>query len=163
IFYPACEKELGKDDDVLGESLVEHGLVEFSLFNADEHKSDEDFDKYITVLKEVVLHHAKEEEKELLPKAKRRLENEMLERLGASMEKRFEEAMEADFREPLRENLSQVLGGRTKTQKKPARANSANTRSAGPKAHPRTNTHGAEARTAKRRPAAGKKASRRGR
>jgi hemerythrin superfamily protein len=122
IFYPACEEELGEDDDVLGESLVEHGVVEFCLYGADEHRDSDDFDKYVTVLKEIVMHHVKEEEKELLPQVKRKLGAEMLEKLGTKMEARFEAALEEDFRKPLRENLDQVLAGRKKTQKKPARS-----------------------------------------
>jgi hypothetical protein len=119
LFYPACEKELSDDDeDVLHESLVEHGVVEFSLFRADENRNGEDFDKYVTVLKEIVEHHVEEEESELLPKAKSEMEDDRLEELGAKMEKRFEQALRADFREPLRDNLDQVLAGRTKTQKK---------------------------------------------
>ncbi len=122
IFYPACEEELGEDDDVLGESLVEHGVVEFCLYGADEHRDSDDFDKYVTVLKEMVMHHVKEEEKELLPQVKRKLGAETLEELGTKMEARFEEAREEDFRKPLRDNLEQVLAGRTKTQKKPTRS-----------------------------------------
>jgi hypothetical protein len=122
IFYPACEEELGEDDDVLGESLVEHGVVEFCLYGADEHRESDDFDKYVTVLKEMVMHHVEEEEKELLPQAKRKLDADTLEKLGATMEARFEKALQEDFRKPLRSNLEQVLAGRTKTQKKPARS-----------------------------------------
>jgi len=118
LFYPACEKELGEDEDVLHESLVEHGVVEFSLFRADENRNGEDFDKYVTVLKEIVEHHVEEEESELLPRVKSEMEADRLEELGTAMEKRFEAALASDFREPLRENLDQVLAGRTKTQKK---------------------------------------------
>jgi hypothetical protein len=133
IFYPACEKELGEEDDVLQESLVEHGVVEFSLFCADENRNGEEFEKYVTVLKEIVAHHVEEEESELLPKAKSEIESDRLEELGAAMEKRFERALAADFREPLRDNLDQVLAGRTKTQKKPlaAQARKAPTRQKG--------------------------------
>ncbi len=144
IFYPACEQELGEDDDVLGESLVEHGVVEFCLYRADQNRDAEEFDKYVTVLKEVVEHHVKEEEKELLPKVKRQLETDTLEQLGAQMEQRFEEALEEDFREPLRENLEQVLAGKTKTQKKSA------SRPPASKTKPRTKAASA-ARTATRR------------
>src|SRR5689334_24514905 len=35
IFYPACEEAMGMSDQ-LGEALVEHGLVEFSLFQSDQ-------------------------------------------------------------------------------------------------------------------------------
>ena len=118
LFYPACEKELRDDEDVLHESLVEHGVVEFSLFRADENRNGEDFDKYVTVLREIVEHHVEEEESELLPKAKSEMDAARLEELGAAMEKRFEQALASDFREPLRENLDQVLAGRTKTEKK---------------------------------------------
>jgi len=143
IFYPACEEELGADDDVLGESLVEHGVVEFCLYRADQNRDSDEFDKYVTVLKEIVEHHVKEEEKELLPKVKRQLETAALEELGSRMEARFEEALEEDFREPLRENLEQVLAGKTKTQKKPSRAPASKTNSRA-KAAPRSG------RTAKR-------------
>jgi hemerythrin superfamily protein len=122
IFYPACEETLGGDeegDDVLGESLVEHGVVEFCLFRADKNLSKPDeLEKYVKVLKEVVEHHVKEEESELLPKAKKAMETEKLEELGAEMQSRFEKALKSDFRRPLRENLQQVLEGRAKTTKK---------------------------------------------
>lgn len=125
IFYPACEEALGEDDeDVLGESLVEHGVVEFCLYRADKNRSNPDeLDKYVTVLKEVVFHHVKEEEDELLPKAKKNMAAEKLEELGAEMESRFEKALKSDFRKPLRENLQQVLEGKAKTAKKPPPAN----------------------------------------
>ena len=153
IFYPACEKELGEEDDVLGESLVEHGVVEFSLYRADANRTTDDFDKYVTVLKENVEHHVKEEEKELLPKVKSSMETSQLEELGAKMEKRFQEALKEDFREPLQENLEQVLAGRAKTQKKPA--SKATRASARPPARSSSNARGknhrGESRAAKRR------------
>jgi hemerythrin superfamily protein len=114
IFYPACEEALA-DEDILGEALVEHGVVEFCLFRADKNQAGDEFDKYVTVLKEVVMHHVKEEERELLPKAKRALGKEQLEELGMEMEARFEQALESDFRAPLRDALKQVLAGKTKT------------------------------------------------
>jgi hypothetical protein len=119
IFYPNCEKELGSEDDVLGESLVEHGVVEFCLFRADKNLRDPEFDKYIKVLKETVEHHVEEEEKELLPKVKREMDGAKLQALGEKMEERFQKAMNADFRKPLGEALDQVLAGRTRTQKRP--------------------------------------------
>lgn len=120
IFYPACEEAMD-DEDVLAESLVEHGVVEFCIYRADMNQGTEEFDKYVTVLKEVVMHHVKEEEKSLLPKAKRAMEREQLETLGAQMEQRFEEALEEDFRPPLRDALDQVLAGKTKTAKRNGR------------------------------------------
>jgi hemerythrin superfamily protein len=118
IFYPACEKAIGEDEDVLGESLVEHGVVEFSLFCADKHrKNSEDLEKYVTVLKELVLHHVKEEESELFPKVKRGMETDELELLGQELQKRFDKALSSDFRRPLKSNLDQVLAGKTKPAK----------------------------------------------
>lgn len=139
LFYPACEKELGDDEDVLHEALVEHGVVEFSLFRADENRNGEDFDKYVTVLREIVEHHVEEEESELLSRAKSEMDADRLEELGTAMEKRFEQALASDFRGPLRENLDQVLAGRMKTQKKAPAAHGHAKANARPKAR-RTET-----------------------
>lgn len=114
IFYPACEEKIGLSD-LLGEALVEHGVVEFSLFCADNAQGEEDFDYKCTVLKDVIGHHVEEEEKELFPKVEKALGVETLEALGAEMQARFEEAKEEDFRSPLHDNLRQVLAGATKT------------------------------------------------
>jgi hemerythrin-like domain-containing protein len=117
IFYPACEKKMGKTDD-LGEALAEHGVVEFCVFRADTARTDDDFDACVTVLQESLDHHVKEEENEFFPKASRALGAEMLEKLGAKMEDRFESAMEADFRIALQKNLGQVLQGAVKTSRR---------------------------------------------
>lgn len=123
IFYPACEQTI-EDEDILRESLVEHGVVEFCVFRADMNQGKEEFEQYVTVLKEIVMHHVKEEEKSLLPKARRAMEREQLESLGEQMEQRFEQAMGEDFRAPLRDALDQVLAGKTKTQKRGGRTSS---------------------------------------
>ena len=91
IFYPACEKGMGMVD-LLGEALVEHGVVEFSLFQA--------------------------EEDEFFPKVQRALGREKLVELGARMKARFEETQAEDFRAPLHQNLNQVLAGALKTGKR---------------------------------------------
>jgi hemerythrin superfamily protein len=122
IFYPACERQMG-DEEILREALVEHGLVEFTLFQADRETRDEDaLDARIKVLKDIVEHHVEEEEKELFPKVEKALSGQ-LEQLGAAMEARFEEAKEEDFRTPLQKNVRQVIGGAVKTT--PARGASA--------------------------------------
>lgn len=120
IFYPACEAGLG-DEDVLGEALVEHGLVEFAIFTADSKRGSDELESHVTVLKELVMHHVKEEEGELLPRAERELDEERLEELGKALEDGFSEALRADFRVALRDALSQVLDGKTRTAKRPAR------------------------------------------
>ncbi len=116
IFYPACEDRMGVND-VLGEALVEHGLVEFSLLRADENLGNEYFDHFISVLKENVEHHVKEEEKELLPLVENYIEAAELEELTEKLEARFEKALAADYRGPLVENVREVLAGALKTGK----------------------------------------------
>lgn len=168
LFYPACEEELGSKDDILAESLVEHGVVEFCVFRADKNKTSDEFEKYVTVLKEMVEHHVKEEEKELFPKVKRELGAERLEELGAQMEERFQEALESDFRKPLQENLDQVLAGKTKTTKKSA-AKPSNAKTSNGRIQAKTRSHRSVPRVAKARsrtkksPGAGKAKSARGR
>lgn len=110
IFYPACEEAMGLND-LLGEALVEHGLVEYSLYQADQALNQPDFDFKVKVLKEVVQHHVEEEEKEFFPKAQKALGDESLEGLGEELEDAFEDATSEDYHTPLFENLRQVLAG----------------------------------------------------
>lgn len=113
LFYPACEEGLGMTD-LLGEALVEHGLVEFSLYQADQAQGQDDFEYKVTVLKEALEHHIEEEEGELFPKVNRALGKATLEELGTQLEEKFAELKEQDFREPLHSNLKQVLRGAIK-------------------------------------------------
>lgn len=118
LFYPACEEAMGMTD-LLGESLVEHGVVEFSLYQADSADED-DFEYKCTVLKEIVEHHVEEEEKEFFPKVEKALGKARLEELGEEMEERFNELKEEDFRTSLHANLEQVLAGAIKPAPKRA-------------------------------------------
>jgi hypothetical protein len=113
IFYPACEDAMGMTD-LLGEALVEHGVIEFMLYEADQAQGKKDFKFKCTVLEETVEHHVKEEEDDFFPKAKKALGEKRLEELGAKMERAFEKALEQDFRAPLHSNLKQVLAGAIK-------------------------------------------------
>jgi hemerythrin-like domain-containing protein len=110
IFYPACEEVMGLNDD-LGEALVEHGVIEFSLYQANEALGKDDFDFKVKVLKELVEHHVEEEEKEFFPKAEKALGADSLELLTEELQEAFEDARESDFQEPLYENLRQVFAG----------------------------------------------------
>ena len=118
IFYPACEAKMGLTD-LLNEAIVEHGVVEFSLYLADQALGNDDFDAKVTVLKDVVEHHVEEEEKEFFPKVERALGAEKLKELAVEMKARFEEAKSEDFRGPLHENLREVLAGATRTVDNP--------------------------------------------
>jgi hemerythrin superfamily protein len=118
IFYPACEKAMGMTD-LLGEALVEHGVVEFSLYQADQARQAKDFPFKCQVLSEIVLHHVKEEEGDFFPKVEKALGEEKLEELGARMKARFEETQTSgSFRTPLQGNLKQVLAGVLKPSKR---------------------------------------------
>jgi uncharacterized protein (DUF885 family) len=120
IFYPACEKAMGMTD-LLGEALVEHGVVEFSLYQADQARKDKDFSFKCQVLSELVEHHVKEEEEDFFPKVQKALGKEKLLELGARMQGRFEQAKAKDYHPALKSNLKQVLAGTLKPSK---RANS---------------------------------------
>lgn len=117
IFYPSCEDALGMSD-VLGAALVEHGIIELGLFQANEALGEEDFAFKVAVLKELVEHHVEEEEKVLFPRAEKALGDDSLSLLGREMEAAFAEAVAGDFREPLYENLRQVLEGALQTAPK---------------------------------------------
>ncbi len=117
IFYPACEKAMGMTD-LLGEALVEHGVVEFSLFQADQARQAKDFSFKCQVLSEIVEHHVKEEEEDFFPKVQKALGKDKLVALAVRMKARFEETQAADFRAPLRKNLNQVLTGTLKPSKR---------------------------------------------
>ncbi len=120
IFYPACEAKMGMTD-MLGEALVEHGVVEFCLYEANNALGSETFDFKMTVLREVVEHHVEEEEHEFFPRVEKAFDKAALEALGAKMEAAFEKAKATDFRDPLFSNLQQVLAGAIKPKKAPAK------------------------------------------
>ena len=157
LFYPACEEEMGMTD-LLGEALVEHGLVEFSLYQADEAQGEDDFDYKLKVLKEALEHHIEEEEQELFPKVNRAFEKEALETLGTELEEKFEQLKQGDYRVPLRSNLKQVLQGVLKPSPKaksaPARASKARSkaRSKASSSPSRGRKAGKKQRKAARRP-----------
>jgi hemerythrin-like domain-containing protein len=92
IFYPAF-KEAGKkgdDDKMYFEALEEHraagDLVLPDLVDTD--LESEKFSGRAKVLKELVEHHADEEEKEMFPRAKKLLSKEELNELGDRMQER---------------------------------------------------------------------------
>ena len=63
IFYPALEGKI--DEDLLKEAYVEHDGAKVLINEIAEGSPDEEFyDAKVTVLKEEIEHHVKEEEKE---------------------------------------------------------------------------------------------------
>lgn len=67
IFYPRA-REATKDDDLIDESIVEHGSVKHLIQEIEDMGPGDDlFDAKIRVLEEMVKHHIREEEEELFP------------------------------------------------------------------------------------------------
>jgi hemerythrin superfamily protein len=87
IFYPAVRGlETRKAEEMVAEAFEEHHVVDLvlkDLPNVDPE--DERFEAKMTVLSELVEHHAEEEEEEMF-KLARRLGEEELDALGAQME-----------------------------------------------------------------------------
>jgi len=90
IFYPAF-KEAGEkrdDDKLYFEALEEHRAVE-DLVLPDLKHTDPASDRFggrAKVLKELIEHHAREEEKEMFPRARKLLGAARLRELGEAME-----------------------------------------------------------------------------
>jgi len=95
IFYPAVRSV--KEDLVL-ESFEEHAVAELALkrLMATDPK-DPTFKAKVTTLKELILHHVKEEEEELFPAVEQALGDEALLSLGKQMKVAFEQAVEQGF------------------------------------------------------------------
>jgi hemerythrin superfamily protein len=86
LLYPAADERARQKGLVL-ESLEEHHLVKVLLAEINGmNPEDERFEAKVHVLMENVLHHAKEEEKELLPKVRQVLSRSELIELGEQME-----------------------------------------------------------------------------
>jgi hemerythrin superfamily protein len=73
IFYPALYEAFArKDIKLLDEAEVEHASLKELIAKIDGSSPEDNlFDAYLTVLKEYVTHHVKEEESEMMPKAKK--------------------------------------------------------------------------------------------
>jgi iron-sulfur cluster repair protein YtfE (RIC family) len=90
IFYPAYKAAVRKPDGHLYfEALEEHHLVDIVL---PEIKSttveSEEFSAKAKVLKDLIDHHAEEEESQMFPKARRAIGDEKLRELGRQMQER---------------------------------------------------------------------------
>lgn len=114
IFYPAFQEAVTKSDDeaTVFEALEEHraaGELVLPDLLATDVTSDR-FSGRAKVLKELVEHHADEEEKEMFKTARQVLSREQLDELGVQMAARKKElmAMGADRIEMLKKQQGQV-------------------------------------------------------
>ena len=89
IFYPAFRDAVRKKEDreMYFEAVEEHHVVKLVLPEiARTDPASEEFGAKAKVLKELVTHHAKEEERDMFPEAKKVFSKDELEELGARME-----------------------------------------------------------------------------
>lgn len=92
IFYPAVRKAID-DADLMDEALVEHAGAKDLIAQLEEaDPADDLYDAKVTVLGEQVVHHVKEEEGDMFPKAKKAKVDTAA--LGAKMLKRRQALME---------------------------------------------------------------------
>jgi iron-sulfur cluster repair protein YtfE (RIC family) len=88
IFYPPL-KHHSKTKDLILESYEEHHVVDLILAELDDlETNDERWKAKLSVLKENITHHIREEEKELFPKVKEVLNHDDLEKMGHEMQQK---------------------------------------------------------------------------
>ncbi len=103
IFYPAYKNAARKKEDreMFYEATEEHHVVDMVLpeLKATDPKSEQ-FGAKAKVLKELIEHHAEEEEKEMFKKARKLMKAAELNELGAAMVKR-KESLLAQWENPI--------------------------------------------------------------
>src|SRR5262249_14523176 len=96
IFYPAFKDALRseKDAHIYFEALEEHHVVDMVIPEIKSTDSDtEEFGAKAKVLKDLIEHHADEEESEMFPRAKKAMSTEELKDLGMQLQERKEALM----------------------------------------------------------------------
>ena len=94
IFYPAFKEAVRSKEDreLYFEALQEHHVVDLVLPEVKVTKeTDEEFAAKAKVLKDLVEHHAGEEEKEMFPKARKVMDRSELQELGRRIKARKQE------------------------------------------------------------------------
>jgi hemerythrin-like domain-containing protein len=96
IFYPAFRQsaEGEEDEHLYYEALEEHHVVDMVLPEIrDTDENSDEFAAKAKVLKDIVEHHAEEEETEMFPKARKLMDSSELKELGQQLEQRKMELM----------------------------------------------------------------------
>lgn len=94
IFYPAFKRKAEDSDQrqMIFEAKEEHGLVDVILPKAKAARPDSDeFGALAKVLLDLILHHTKEEEKEMFKAARDLFDRDELKSLGDQMQRRRRE------------------------------------------------------------------------
>jgi hemerythrin superfamily protein len=89
IFYPAFRDAVSKKDDrkVYFEAVEEHRVVDLVMPDV-ENGTDDEVAAHVKVLKELIEHHAGEEEKTMFPKARKVFDRDELRTLGEALKAR---------------------------------------------------------------------------
>lgn len=71
-FYPQVQSALGEDRDLVAEARVEHASLKWLIAQLQKESPDSElYEAKMTVLREYVDHHVKEEEKQMFPKVRK--------------------------------------------------------------------------------------------
>ena len=95
IFYPAYHQAARKKEDkkLFFEAVQEHHVVDLVMPEMNDGSSPEELKARAKVLKDLVEHHADEEEKEMFPRARKVMDREELRSLGEMLLRRKEDLM----------------------------------------------------------------------
>ena len=96
IFYPAFRRAAEESEELqmFFEAKEEHGLVDIMLPKAKtSDPSSDEFAARASVLKELIVHHAKEEERQMFKAAKSLFDKDELKSLGEQIQRRKREIM----------------------------------------------------------------------
>lgn len=93
IFYPAYRDATRKKEDkkLYFEAVEEHHVVDLVLPEMNDGDTPDELKAKAKVLKELVEHHADEEEKEMFPRARKALGRDELRELGERIQARKEQ------------------------------------------------------------------------
>ena len=94
IFYPAFREAASKKDDtkLYYEAVEEHHVVDLVMPEIEKGEAGSpEFAAKAKVLKDLVEHHAEEEEKEMFPRAKKLMDKDELVTLGEQLQQRKKE------------------------------------------------------------------------
>jgi hemerythrin-like domain-containing protein len=98
IFYPAFFEAASSHEDskLFYEAAEEHGVVASYLIEIEQaSKEGDEFSAKAKVLKDLIEHHADEEEEELMPRARKLLSQDQLRELGSRTAERKKELKSA--------------------------------------------------------------------